>query len=109
MQSFDANENYYLDLTHIASDTKTVSINIEPINAVTGTVMPRATKTLTLTQATLGVKYNKQSADSIDLTLPEDVDGYFSTTHSVATLQEANIPKIILTLTTPDGKPLDGQ
>ncbi len=70
-------------------------------------IAPRISKTLSLVSGKLSVKRNKQTATSINLTLPEDTNSYFQTQNNVAQLQEANIPKIVLTLTTPDGKPLD--
>ncbi|MBP6910645.1 hypothetical protein KBC03_03515 [Patescibacteria group bacterium] len=107
LQEFGVNQNYYLDLSDVPSNTKDVTLRLEPLNAGTTTVAPRATKTLSLTSGKLTIKYNTQTASAINVTLPDDLSSYFKSQNGVSQIQESSIPRITVTLTTPDGKPLD--
>lgn len=107
LQQFGPLNNYYADLTTLSSNPSSVDLTLEPINAPAGTVAPRITKRLTLTQGNLNIKYNTQTTSHIDLTLPENTTSYFQTQNGVAQLQESALPRIVLTLTASDGRPLD--
>lgn len=107
LQEFSPNENYYLDLSNVPTSTQNVTLRLEPLNADSSSVAPRATKTLSLTSGKLTIKYNTQTASTINVQLPDDLSSYFKTQNGVAQLQESAVPRITLTLTTPDGKPLD--
>lgn len=107
LQRFDPTDNYYLDLTKVSPSVKEITLALDPVDANTGTVAPRASKKITLTSGIFGMKQDKQTVSHIDVTLPESSESYVLSNNGVAQLQDKNIPKIILTLTSPDGKPLD--
>lgn len=77
LQRFDKSEQYYLDLGGSAADAKDVTLTLAPTEIITGTVLPRTTKKIMLTEGTLNVKYNTKTASHIDITLPEDISSYF--------------------------------
>lgn len=107
LQQLNGLDDYFLDLTGVPSSTSEVTITLEPVNAPAGTVAPRNTKTISLTQGTLNIKYNTQTVSNISLTLPENTSSYFSLQNNIAQLQESALPRIVLTLTATDGRPLD--
>lgn len=81
-----------------------MTIQLSPINPEPTTVAARASKTISLTAGGLSVKYNKKDISALEITLPEDTSSYFQTSQGVTNIVENNLPKIVLTLTTPDGK-----
>lgn len=87
LQQFDKNQSYFIDLTNAGSNNN-INISLEPINATTGSVAPRTSKTLSLTTGKLTTKYNAQTVSQITVNLPEDTASYFKAQNGVAQLQE---------------------